>query len=69
MRSMSSWFVETLTFQSTSLPYFIFVTLNKIEFSGYTGNGHYCKDVNECETNNGGCSMLPFVQCINTRVN
>lgn len=35
---------------------------------GYTGNGHYCRDVDECETNNGGCSLSPFVPCINTRV-
>lgn len=35
---------------------------------GYTGNGHYCKDVDECQVNNGGCSQLPFVACINTQV-
>lgn len=36
--------------------------------SGYTGNGHYCSDVNECDNNNGGCSTSPSVDCINTRV-
>jgi hypothetical protein len=35
---------------------------------GFTGNGFYCADINECETNNGGCSSAPSVQCINTRV-
>lgn len=35
---------------------------------GYTGSGHYCRDVNECEINNGGCSVAPRVPCINTRV-
>lgn len=32
--------------------------------SGYDGNGHQCDDVNECATNNGGCSQL--VTCSNT---
>lgn len=41
---------------------------NNLLIEGYTGNGHYCKDIDECETNNGGCSLAPFVQCINTRV-
>ncbi|XP_055841856.1 cubilin homolog [Episyrphus balteatus] len=34
--------------------------------SGYTGNGVNCRDINECEKDNGGCSMMPKVQCINT---
>lgn len=33
---------------------------------GYTGNGYYCNDINECEINNGGCSQAPRVQCTNT---
>ncbi|XP_041458355.1 cubilin-like [Lytechinus variegatus] len=32
--------------------------------SGYDGNGHQCTDINECLTNNGGCSQL--VTCTNT---
>ncbi|GFU96644.1 cubilin, partial [Trichonephila clavipes] len=32
----------------------------------YTGNGISCSDINECELNNGGCSVQPFVQCSNT---
>lgn len=35
---------------------------------GYTGNGFYCVDINECEINNGGCSLYPRVDCINTQV-
>lgn len=34
--------------------------------SGYTGNGKQCSDVNECLTNNGGCSLSPLVTCINS---
>ncbi|KAH8274197.1 hypothetical protein KR018_002473, partial [Drosophila ironensis] len=34
--------------------------------AGLTGNGVSCRDVNECETNNGGCSLNPRVDCINT---
>lgn len=34
--------------------------------AGYTGNGHQCNDINECEVLNGGCSMNPRVDCINT---
>lgn len=35
---------------------------------GYRGNGFYCTDINECATNNGGCSSNPMVACINTQV-
>lgn len=35
---------------------------------GWTGNGFYCNDIDECLTNNGGCSQSPRVQCINTQV-
>ncbi|XP_058975812.1 cubilin homolog [Musca domestica] len=33
---------------------------------GYTGNGATCYDIDECVTNNGGCSLQPKVRCINT---
>ncbi|KAL7745333.1 hypothetical protein ACLKA6_015352 [Drosophila palustris] len=33
---------------------------------GLTGNGVSCRDINECETNNGGCSLNPRVECINS---
>lgn len=33
--------------------------------TGYTGNGRVCKDIDECQTNNGGCSTMPLVECIN----
>jgi hypothetical protein len=36
--------------------------------AGYTGNGFYCSDIDECQVNNGGCSVAPLVQCINTQV-
>ncbi|RZC32589.1 cubilin, partial [Asbolus verrucosus] len=32
----------------------------------YSGNGYYCKDIDECAQNNGGCSVNPMVQCVNT---
>lgn len=35
-------------------------------FSGWQGNGYSCQDVDECSTNNGGCSTTPMVQCLNT---
>ncbi|XP_061400318.1 cubilin homolog [Musca vetustissima] len=34
--------------------------------AGYTGNGMNCYDIDECATNNGGCSSMPLVRCINT---
>ena len=30
------------------------------------GNGLQCDDINECLTNNGGCSKYPMVTCMNT---
>lgn len=47
---------------------FILTIFAFVYFEGFTGNGHYCKDIDECVENNGGCSMAPFVTCINTRV-
>ncbi|MEQ2238658.1 hypothetical protein ILYODFUR_035381, partial [Ilyodon furcidens] len=32
----------------------------------WQGNGYSCQDVDECLTNNGGCSTTPVVQCLNT---
>ncbi|XP_006894385.1 PREDICTED: cubilin-like [Elephantulus edwardii] len=34
--------------------------------SGWHGNGLDCQDINECEVNNGGCSVAPLVECVNT---
>lgn len=34
--------------------------------AGLTGNGVSCRDLDECQTNNGGCSLSPKVDCINT---
>ena len=39
-----------------------------MNFVGYEGNGFVCRDVDECLVNNGGCSLNPRVQCLNTRV-
>lgn len=36
--------------------------------AGYTGNSVTCLDIDECGSNNGGCSLLPKVRCINTEV-
>ncbi|KAH8370982.1 hypothetical protein KR093_005865, partial [Drosophila rubida] len=34
---------------------------------GYTGDGKYCRDIDECrDGNNGGCSQRPTVSCTNT---
>lgn len=35
---------------------------------GYSGNGYYCTDIDECAVFNGGCSVNPMVRCINTPV-
>ena len=42
--------------------------VSHITVAGYTGNGFYCSDIDECQMNNGGCSVTPLVQCINTQV-
>jgi len=42
--------------------------ISYITVAGYTGNGFYCSDIDECQVNNGGCSVTPLVQCINTHV-
>ncbi|KAM4828885.1 cubilin [Thomomys bottae] len=34
--------------------------------AGWQGNGYYCQDINECEVDNGGCSVAPLVECVNT---
>lgn len=41
--------------------------LNALYCPGYSGNGFSCVDINECEINNGGCSVNPRVDCTNTR--
>ncbi|XP_058537778.1 cubilin isoform X1 [Neofelis nebulosa] len=34
--------------------------------TGWQGNGYSCQDINECDINNGGCSVVPPVTCVNT---
>uniref|UniRef100_A0A8C6W9S3 Cubilin n=1 Tax=Nannospalax galili TaxID=1026970 RepID=A0A8C6W9S3_NANGA len=34
--------------------------------TGWQGNGYECQDINECDINNGGCSVAPPVPCQNT---
>ncbi|KAG8252015.1 hypothetical protein J6590_068223 [Homalodisca vitripennis] len=43
------------------------VITNKKSSNGFSGNGFQCADIDECAVNNGGCSLVPRVSCINTR--
>ena len=44
----------------------LLLTTSRGSVAGYTGDGRFCTDVDECVVNNGGCSMSPRVQCVNT---
>uniref|UniRef100_A0A3B4F981 Cubilin n=1 Tax=Pundamilia nyererei TaxID=303518 RepID=A0A3B4F981_9CICH len=55
--------------QSYDIPTFmsyVFFLSFSLTWLGWQGNGYSCQDVDECLTNNGGCSTTPMVQCLNT---
>ena len=47
----------------SSCPPGLYCTVTAVLYctAGYTGTGFYCTDLDECQTNNGGCSIRPRV--------